>query len=77
MEKGGKTMYNKIERQEEDLSDVENGTFVAYGHAAIQEIRDAKERNYFIQYEKTESAGDDRYYMTIDKNRNFDGTPKN
>ena len=64
------------EDEEDDLSDVENGTFVAYGHAGLEEIRDAKRRNYYIEYSKEDAAGDPRYTITVDKTRNYDGSPK-
>lgn len=61
---------------EDNLDDVENGICIAYGKAGLETIRDAKERNYYIEYTKEDSAGEPRYRFVIDKTRNYDGTPK-
>jgi hypothetical protein len=55
----------------------EKGTYIAYGHAGIESIKDAKEKDYYIEVTKDKSAGDVRYEIWIDPSRRYDGSPRN
>lgn len=65
-------------KEDENMENIpEKGTYIAYGHAGIEAIKDAKENDYYIEVTKYNNAGDTRYEIWVDPSRRYNGSPRN